>query len=62
MKMQNHWYLGVLGLIGIYKFPAVLSAIGGDGSWWDLSNALWLLWFLYFIPEDQAKPQDDQSS
>ncbi len=53
MKMQKHWYLGFLGLIGVYKFPSVLDFFQGFGQWWELLNLLWFIWFLYFIPEGE---------
>lgn len=51
--MQKHWYLGVIGLVGLYKIPVVLAVFQGTGPWWDLLNLLWLLWFLYLIPESR---------
>lgn len=52
MQMQKNWYLAVLGLIGIWKFPEVWSFLQSKrGSFWDLSNLLWFLWFLYLVPE-----------
>ncbi|PCI02924.1 MAG: hypothetical protein COB78_11590 [Hyphomicrobiales bacterium] len=57
MKMQKHWYLGFLGLVGLYKLPTLISLFQGTGSWWDLSNALWFLWFFYFVPESKAETE-----
>lgn len=51
MKLQKYWYLGFLGLIGIYHLPALMATFQGDGSWWGMTNALWFLWFVNFIPE-----------
>jgi len=48
--LQDHWYLGFLGLIGIYKFPNSIDFFMGQGSAWDLLDLLWLLWLLYFLP------------
>lgn len=56
MKMQKHWYLGLLGLIGLYKAPTLWAAINGMGDWTDFLNVLWFLWFFYFWPE--AKPEE----
>lgn len=61
MTFQKHWYLGFLGLVGIYKFPEILEFFLTDGSWWGLSTALWFLWFLYFIPETAPDISDDDS-
>ena len=55
MKLQKHWYLGFLGLIGLYKIPTVLVFIDGGGHWLDLANLLWFLWFFHFIPEKQIE-------
>lgn len=51
MRMQPHWYLGFLGFIGFYKLPAIIGFFQTGGTWWDLANILWSLWFLNFIPE-----------
>lgn len=51
--MQKHWYLGFLGLIGIYLLPSLYSAIAADGNLWELSNILWFLWFFHFVPVEQ---------
>lgn len=55
MRMQNHWWLGVLGLVGFYKLPLIVAAFAGAGSWFDYLNLLWFLWFLYLIPEEDRK-------
>ncbi|MEH6525696.1 MAG: hypothetical protein V7723_06455 [Sneathiella sp.] len=55
MKMQKYWYLGFLGLIGLYKLPVFWTALTGTGHWSDFLNILWLLWFFYFVPE--TKPE-----
>ncbi|SIQ10414.1 hypothetical protein SAMN05878494_0321 [Bacillus cereus] len=49
--MQKNWWLGFLGLIGIYKIPGMMEAFQADGSWFKLIGFIWLLWFGYFIPE-----------
>jgi hypothetical protein len=49
-KFEKYWYLGFLGLVGVYKLPLVMAYFQGNGSAWDLANLLWLLWFLNFIP------------
>ncbi|MBO6637547.1 MAG: hypothetical protein JJ920_03620 [Roseitalea sp.] len=59
MTLQKNWYLGFLGLIGLYKLPQVMDFFGAGGSWWDLAGALWLFWFLFFIPEDDPQKADD---
>ena len=63
MKMQKHWYLGLLGLIGLFDLPQVIGVFQSDGSWWDLTGILWFLWFLYLIPEskDDAKANPPSS-
>ena len=56
MKMQKHWYLAVLGLVGIWNFPDVWANFQTEsGSYWDLSNLLWFLWFLYLVPESSEE-------
>ncbi len=52
-KLQKHWYLGFIGLIGFYKLSTVINYFQGNGSIWELINLLWFLSFLYFIPEDK---------
>ncbi|MFT5254603.1 MAG: hypothetical protein ACI87N_003679 [Flavobacteriales bacterium] len=54
-QFDKHWYLGFLGLIGFYKVPSVWAFFQGDGTFWDLTNLLWLLWLLYFLPEKTIK-------
>ncbi len=61
MTFQHHWYLGFLGLIGVYELPNLIEAFQADGSWWDLTGALWFLWFLYFVPASKARPTDDEA-
>lgn len=55
MKMQQHWYLGFLGLAGFWKLPLIVEFFQGSESWWDLANLLWFLWFLYWIPEEEVE-------
>lgn len=62
MKMQKHWYLGFLGLIGLYFFPKVWAVFTGDGSWFDLSNLLWFLWFFYFVPDTKTDTENSDIS
>jgi len=50
MEFQRHWYLGFLGFLGFLFLPRTLSAFQPDGAWLGLLNALWFLWFTYFIP------------
>ncbi|CAM1374296.1 conserved hypothetical protein [Tenacibaculum litopenaei] len=47
---DRHWYLGFLGIIGIYKLPEILCFFTCGASFWVLLNVLWFLWFSYFIP------------
>ncbi|MFL0400453.1 hypothetical protein ACH0BP_01740 [Bacillus nitratireducens] len=62
MKMQKNWWLGFLGLIGIYKIPGMIEAFQADKGWlalislvWlALISLVWLLWFGYFIPETKT--------
>lgn len=61
MTFQKHWYLGFLGLIGVYELPKLLSVFSDGGSWWGLTAALWFLWFFYFVPETKDDVSDDQS-
>lgn len=58
MTFQKHWYLGFLGLIGIYELPKLIGVFSAGGSWWDLTSALWILWLLYFIPETKSDASD----
>lgn len=51
MKLQEHWYLSLLGLVGLYKFPTIWDYFQGTGAIWDLLNLLWFGWFLYLLPE-----------
>lgn len=58
MKMQKHWYLGFLGLIGFYHIPAMWAVIANGAHWMDLSNLLWFLWLFYFAPETRKTDKD----
>ncbi|MFK5978925.1 MAG: hypothetical protein QM488_08580 [Rhizobiaceae bacterium] len=58
MKMQKHWYLGFLGLVGLYKFPTLWAALNGAGHWSDFLNVLWFLWFFYFAPETKKDAEE----
>jgi hypothetical protein len=49
--MQKRWWLGFVGLIGLWKLPTVIAAFRGDGGLWDYQWLTWLIWLLYFIPE-----------
>lgn len=51
MRLQKRWYLGFLGLIGIYKFNDSIAAFSGSTSWIEALSLGWLIWFLYFLPE-----------
>lgn len=62
MTFQKHWYLGFLGLIGVYELPQIIGVFQTDGSWWDLMGVLWFLWFLYFVPEANTDMPDDTRS
>ncbi len=53
--LQKYWYLGFLGIIGIYQWPEVLAFFQGEASFWVLSDLLWFLWFSYFIPQKKNK-------
>lgn len=55
LKMQIHWYLGFLALVGIYKLPAVLGALQGEASAFGFANLLWFLWLLYLTPVDECR-------
>lgn len=61
MTFQKHWYLGFLGLIGVFALPKLFGVFQADGTWWDLTSVLWFLWFLYFIPDTNAKTSDDKA-
>ena len=55
-RMQNHWYLGLLGVIGFWQFPYVWTVlIGQSADYLDLTNLLWFLWFLYLVPDTDAE-------
>lgn len=53
MKFRKDWWLGFLGLIGVYKFPDVMDAFHGEKGW---TACIGLIWFGYFIP----KKKDDE--
>jgi len=55
--MQKDWYLGFIGIIGILKFPALLSLFNG-GDLRHLLNILWLFWFLFLLPVKNNKRSD----
>lgn len=49
--LQKYWFLGFLGLTGIYEWPEIWACWQGEGSLWNLTKLLWFLWFTYFLPE-----------
>lgn len=49
MKMQEHWYLGFIGIVGLYKPPDILGFFQGTGTLRDLGN------FLNRLPEDSER-------
>lgn len=51
MKFRKGWWLGFLGLIGVYKFPDVIDAFHGEKGWTACIGLIWFIWFGYFIPE-----------
>ncbi len=59
MRMQKYWYLGFLGLVGIYFLPEVTKVFSGEASLWKLTNILWFLWFLNFIPDGKSEKRED---
>lgn len=61
MRLQKHWYLGFLGVVGVYELPKLISVFQPDGSWWDLTGALWFIWFLYFLPAADTGASDDRT-
>lgn len=56
--MQKHWYLGFLGLIGFYKLQLAVAPFSGQGPWSDALNLLWFLWFSYFLPKQRTEKSD----
>jgi hypothetical protein len=58
MEMQKEWWLGFLGFVGLYKLPLIIGFFNASGSLWDLASAVWLLCFLYFIPEPKQGGPD----
>ncbi len=50
MQWQKRWWLGCLGLVGLYKLPVALAAMQGQASAWEFANLGWLIWLLYFVP------------
>lgn len=60
--MQENWWLGFLGFVGIYKLPDILGAFHGDNSPWEYIYLSWLLWLLYFVPEKARTDRDHATS
>ena len=60
MTFQKRWYLGFLGLIGVYELPKLIEFFSADGSWWGLTGVFWFLWFFYFVPERKTDAPADQ--
>jgi len=52
--MQKAWYLGFIGIVGIFRLPEVLSVFNG-GDLRQLLSILWFLWFLFFLPVENKK-------
>lgn len=55
MKLQKHWYLGFLALIGIYKLPLIIGALQWDASLLALTNLLWFAWLTFLIPTRETR-------
>lgn len=55
MRMQKRWWLGFLGLTGVYKFPDIIAAWNGQASAWEYIYLSWFIWLLYFVPENAPK-------
>lgn len=51
MQVPKYWWLGFLGLIGLYKLPDVVAAFNGDKGPIEYLYLTWLLWLLYFVPQ-----------
>ncbi|MBT2577867.1 hypothetical protein J7E43_10655 [Bacillus sp. ISL-8] len=47
MKMQKNWWLGFLGLIGIYKIPGMIEAYQADKGWFALISLAALVRVFY---------------
>lgn len=60
-QFQKYWYLGFLGFIGIYELPEVWAYFQGEGTFWVLTDLLWLLWFFDFLPT-KIKQNDKHDS
>lgn len=45
-----NWWFGFFGLIGFIWTVPMLESLSGGKNYWVLLNALWFLWFSYFIP------------
>jgi len=50
LRLQQHWWLGFLGIIGIVQFPGVLDAFHGTVGFREYLQLGWLIGFSYFIP------------
>ena len=57
MEMQKHWYLGFVGLIGVYKLPGIIETFQAIGPSWHLASLAWLIWLLNFLPETKSDRQ-----
>jgi hypothetical protein len=53
MRFHKYWWLGFLGLIGIYKLPDALAAFNGDKGPIEYLYLTWLIWLLYIVPQRQ---------
>ncbi|MFK7950324.1 MAG: hypothetical protein AB8G11_22235 [Saprospiraceae bacterium] len=47
---DKYWYLGFLGFVGFFGLPDVVAYFNGNATVWALTNLLWFLWFLNFLP------------
>ncbi len=58
MTLQRYWYLGLLGIIGVYQLPDSFAALTGFAPWYEALNLAWFLWFSYLIPNWRGQELD----
>lgn len=55
-EFKEHWYLGFLALVGVWKLPAIWAYVtAGEGSAFVLISLLWFGWIFQLIPTRKSE-------
>ena len=60
LTMKRTWPLGLLSIVEIVQFPAILAPLNGTGSILGILNVLWFGWLSFLIPQRQPRSAADE--